>query len=356
MRLNNLVGEKIKEIIPDFVNEFSTSLSKMYLVGGALRDLYFENMPYDFDFVVSNLNIVKTFLNKKKTKFFTIDKGSFSLIRAIVGEMTFDFTELYKDVESDMSKRDFTIDTLYYDMKKHEVIINKTAEKDIKERTLRVVNKNSVKEDPVRVLRAIRLTAKFGLRTDSKTVSFLREGFNLLSDVKVERKNNEMRKIINLPCESVSDAFGVIYGKNLSNLLENLSRCDKFPVLKDKISKDVSYKGLCEIYLIGNMLNINESVIFGLTEREKNFVDSLKDVHCNFKSLFNVFINKSIYAALAFALLYCGKKEAKCVEEWEHIKIDGNVLKQLYHVEGKELGKLKNEKIKKECRKIYENI
>jgi len=356
VELNNLDGEKNKVIIPDFVNELSASLHKIYLVGGALRDLYSGYTPHDFDFAVSSLDTVAAFLGKKKIKFFMINKENFPFLRAIINHNTFDFTELYVDMETDRNRRDFTINTLYYDIKKCKMITNETALKDIKNKVLRVVNKNAVKADPIRVMRAVRLIAKYALRISPETAPILKNGFELLLNTKTERRNEEMRKMINLPYEDILMAFSKIFEKKLYNLSEKIAQCSKFSLLQSEISKGVSYEGLYEIYLISSALNLKESVIFGLTDREEDFINVLKHAYCNFETLFDIFIKKNIQVAVASALLYCGEKGAMRVEQWKDVKIKGDLLKEAYHIDGKEIGKLKTRKMREECRRIYENI
>ncbi len=360
-KLVNLHGERkianLNEIIPEFVKELSNKLGEIYLVGGTLRDMQLGYTPFDFDFVVSDLETVKEFLNNRNIKFFVLNNDKFPFLRAVINHRTFDFIEIYNgSIEEDKNRRDFTINALYYNIKENRFIKDELALSDIKNRILRAVSKVSVGNDPIRALRAIRFIARFHLSVEKNTLLSVREGFKLLKQAQSERKNEEMRRILSISYKNVLSAFGLIFEKDTSVIAEKLSICNKFPLLHSELSKGVSYDGLCEIYLISKKFSLNRVNIFALTKKEEAFVRVLENATCNFETLFNIFIKDSIYSALASASLYCCEENAKRVEKWNEIKIDGNMLKRNYHIEGKMLGKLKNEILGKECKRIYENI
>ena len=356
-RLELLAGlKKTKENFHGIVKELSERVDAIYLVGGAIRDLYYGLVPQDFDFSVSNLDIVKILLEERGAKFFTLKNTKFPFVRAIFRENTLDFMEMRSlNIKTDLNNRDFTINTLYYDIKKDVLFEDRTAFSDLDSRTLRVVNENSVVDDPLRSLRAVRLIAKFHLSAEQRSADLVRKGFGLLGSVKNERKHDEMRKILQLPYIDVLKAFSTIFKIDVIKVARKVSLCCNLQILKKNVSKGVSYGGLCEIYLICKVLGLKCSSIFGLTEKETAFVNVLSRSCCNFEHLFNTFIKDGIESAVASTAMNC-PEEIKYVEKWKNVKIYGDELKSMYGVQGKELGKMRLRKLREECKKIYENV
>ena len=68
-------------------------------------------------------------------------------------------------MEEDARRRDFTVNALYYDCRSGEIIDFHGGLADLKRRTMRIIGdpETRFREDPVRMLRAVRLGAKLGL-------------------------------------------------------------------------------------------------------------------------------------------------------------------------------------------------
>jgi len=75
---------------------------------------------------------------------------------------------VYGTIEEDALRRDFTINALYYNIADFSVVDYATGMQDLKDGVLRLLGPPEVRyrEDPVRMLRAIRFAAKLGLRID----------------------------------------------------------------------------------------------------------------------------------------------------------------------------------------------
>ncbi len=347
----------IKKFLPDFLEELSSKLDYIYLVGGALRDIYFGIIPVDFDFAVSDIFTVKTFLSDRNIKFFSLKNKSFPFIRAIDGKRTFDFTNLKGDTENDRLSRDFTINTLYYDVKTDTFFENRIAMSDIKNRILRVVSENAIIEDPVRALRAVRFTEEFNLTPDKKTALLVKDGFGLLKYAQPERKHEEMKKIFSKRIDIVLKAFSLFLngGKSINEITMQFENSD-FPILGREINKGVSYLSMLKVYIVSNLFSIDPAEVFGLTDRETEILNMLNSGKCCFENIFDIFIRYGIELAVLFALARCNEQTANRVKEWANVKISGNKLKERFKLSGKALGNLKKKLMKEECRKIYENV
>ena len=104
-------------------------------------------------------------------------------------------------MEEDAARRDFTINAMYYDPETQIVVDYHNGIKDAKKKIIRMIGDPAVRyrEDPVRIIRAVRFAAKLsalGFKFEDKTVAPLREMKGLLADVPQSRLFDEMLKLL----------------------------------------------------------------------------------------------------------------------------------------------------------------
>ncbi len=103
--------------------------------------------------------------------------------------------------EEDAVRRDFTINAMYYDPETQIVVDYHNGLKDAKSRLLRMIGDPATRyrEDPVRIIRAIRFAAKLsplGFKLEAKTAAPLQKSQSLLNDVPQSRLFDEMLKLL----------------------------------------------------------------------------------------------------------------------------------------------------------------
>jgi poly(A) polymerase len=100
--------------------------------------------------------------------------------------------------EEDALRRDFSINALYYDPATEEVVDYHGGLADLRKRTMRMIGDPEIRfrEDPVRMLRAVRLGAKLGLTLDPGTRAPIRRLASLLELVPPARLFDEMLKLL----------------------------------------------------------------------------------------------------------------------------------------------------------------
>jgi poly(A) polymerase len=103
--------------------------------------------------------------------------------------------------EEDATRRDFTINAMYYDPETQTVVDYHGGIKDAKKRTIRMIGDplTRYREDPVRIIRAVRFAAKLnglGFKLDAKTSAPLVQCQALLADVPQSRLFDEMLKLL----------------------------------------------------------------------------------------------------------------------------------------------------------------
>ena len=103
--------------------------------------------------------------------------------------------------EEDAARRDFTVNAMYYDPANQIVVDYHNGIKDAQKLTLRMIGDPATRyrEDPVRIIRAIRFSAKLaalGFKMETKTAAPLIESSKLLADVPQSRLFDEMLKLL----------------------------------------------------------------------------------------------------------------------------------------------------------------
>ena len=104
-------------------------------------------------------------------------------------------------IEQDAARRDFSINAMYYDPESQIVVDFHQGIRDAKKKSLRMIGDAATRyrEDPVRIIRAVRFAAKLshlGFKFDAKTLSPLASSRGLLADVPQSRLFDEMLKLL----------------------------------------------------------------------------------------------------------------------------------------------------------------
>jgi poly(A) polymerase len=185
------------------------------VVGGAVRDLLLGITPKDFD-VATNARPEEI---KPLFRRALIIGRRFRLVHVMMGPETIEVSTFRgADVETaekdehgrvlrdnvfgtqaeDARRRDFTVNALYYDPASEEVLDFHGGLADLKKRVLRVIGdpQTRYREDPVRMLRAVRLAAKLGFTLDPATREPIRSMAPLMDRVPPARLFDEMLKLL----------------------------------------------------------------------------------------------------------------------------------------------------------------
>lgn len=187
-----------------------------FIVGGAVRDLLLNFKPKDFDIAT---NATPEEVNRVFRRSRIIGRR-FRLVHVLWGQETIEVStfrghhdaegdaktndsgrilrdNIFGSVEEDAARRDFTANALYYNPANEEVLDFHNGVADIKANLLRMIGDplTRYQEDPVRMLRAVRLSAKLGLKIDAATQAPIAKNADLLQDVPPSRLFDEMLKL-----------------------------------------------------------------------------------------------------------------------------------------------------------------
>ena len=186
---------------------FKKNGKKLYVVGGAVRDAILGKSPKDFDLATDAkpdevLKIAKDLGMK------TVEVGkSFGVVmvggheiatfRKDIGKGRRPSSVDYTDIEGDVRRRDLTINALFYDIDKKEIVDLVGGIADLKKKNIRTVGKAKERfdEDPLRKLRALRFQARLGGNLDKELLNALQNDPSL-KGVSAERIRDEVVKSI----------------------------------------------------------------------------------------------------------------------------------------------------------------
>lgn len=248
---------KLPTSILHFVQVFSKSNFKLYLVGGAVRDELLKKNVKDYDFATDATpqQVMKIF---KKVIPVGIDHGT---VMVLFEDSSYEVTTFrsegkYSDkrhpdkvhfvanIEEDLKRRDFTINAFAYDVINNKLIDNFNGKKDIKDQKIKAIGEplERFEEDSLRMLRACRFAAQLSFDIEEKTLRSIKKLASNITGISSERIRDELLKMMLTKKPSI----GLEYMR-ISGLMEYIlpELLNGFEVMQNKFHKyDVYYHNL----------------------------------------------------------------------------------------------------------------
>lgn len=234
MKYSSDVKINIPNDVLQILNEIEEYGERGYVVGGCVRDSLLGKKPHDWD-ISSPVPAQKLIKYFKKKGYKTIPAGmKHGTIAVILNGNKFEITTFRKDGEysdgrhpdsvewtddlkEDLMRRDFTINAMAYHPDEGLIDLYGGLE-DLENKIIRCVGNadERIKEDSLRIMRAIRFSAKYGYNIHRKTVEAIHKNCRLLNSISNERIISELNLILksryNLRTifSGFSDVLGVI--------------------------------------------------------------------------------------------------------------------------------------------------
>jgi poly(A) polymerase len=203
------------------VERLQTAGYQAYLVGGCVRDLLLGITPKDFDVATSatpeqiraefrnarvigrRFKLVHVHFGREIIEVATFranhpvdeEEDSHQSSRNESGRILRD--NVYGTLEEDAQRRDFTINALYYDPVSERILDYANGVHDIRNRLIRLIGdpQQRYQEDPVRMLRAVRFTAKLDFGIEKHSAAPIRELAPMLREIPSARLFEEVLKL-----------------------------------------------------------------------------------------------------------------------------------------------------------------
>ena len=204
--------------ILDVIDALTKAGYEAYIVGGGVRDLMLGHAPKDFDAVTNatpaqvkevfgrrcriigrRFELAHVYSGRELIEVATFRAPPKKAVTSAAGMILRDNN--WGTIEQDFARRDFSINAMYYQPRKGEVLDFCHAVDDIKHKTLRLLGDPQLRfeEDPVRMLRTLRFAAKLNFNIDEKILDvFTPELTLLLRDVSPHRLYDESQKLFTM--------------------------------------------------------------------------------------------------------------------------------------------------------------
>lgn len=231
-------------------NKFYKHNAKPIIVGGYVRDSLLNIESKDIDIEIYNISSFNH-LEELLEEFGSVNSvgKSFGVCKLLLDDLDLDFTlprsdcktgaghsgfkisiDPNLDFKTATSRRDFTINSIGFDIQQRKLIDPFNGIVDLKNRLLKVVDKYKFADDPLRVLRAAQFTSRFELNVDKELFDICKNMVNskLLDELPKERIFEEIKKLL---LKSKKPSIGLkllkefgydIYSKNI-HVLDKMS-------------------------------------------------------------------------------------------------------------------------------------
>jgi len=318
---NSPLLDKVRDALQD---------QEIYLVGGAVRDMYLNRLSHDLDFALpsNGISLARQVARALQANFMILDEER-DTGRVIVTEENdirtyLDFATYRggSKLDDDLRARDFTINAIAYKISDGTIIDPLNGASDLRAKIIRACSSSSLTDDPIRILRAVRQAAAFDFKIDLETRKAMKEAASLLPNVSPERQRDEL--------------FKILEGPKPDSSMRALQMLDVFPHLMPELSamKGVE-QSLPHIHDVWehtlNVLGHLEAILAVLESGSSRgdpldimLLDSLGKYRERFAVHFTESLNtdRSARAALFFAALYhdVEKPATKSVDEAGRIR------------------------------------
>jgi len=283
---HDLISPFAIEVIETLINNKFDA----YIVGGAIRDILIGQKPKDFDIATNATpEQVRSIFRKSR-----IIGRRFQIVHVIRNYETIEVSTfrsppqnkikmangVFKDnefgsINEDAARRDFTCNALYYDPVRNKLIDFYGGLKAIKKKQLNLIGDPKIRfnEDPIRILRAIRFSAKLNMPLNKSLTEHINESLSLLDNVPYSRLFDEIMKL-----------FLTGHGVKSMNLFKKFQLAHKyFPSLLSEDSYEFINQGLINTdYRIHNNKSINPGfllAVFLWPDIKLAWVKNTKNLH-----------------------------------------------------------------------------
>ena len=208
----------IPKTLEELSDIFKSHNTPLYIVGGYVRNALLGFCETDIDicgplhyekvkdllknsvFSVKVINEklgtihIKSKISEEEFEYSTFRKEGYSL----GGEHTPNKVEFVSDIKQDAIRRDFTCNSIYYDIQNEKIIDFYGGVKDVLENTIKTVDSptNTFDNDGLRILRMVRFACELNFNIEQDTFLTAKEKISQLKDISQERFNKEIISIL----------------------------------------------------------------------------------------------------------------------------------------------------------------
>ena len=260
-----MFNNKIEKNITDLLKIIAYSEFNTYLVGGCLRDIILGHTPKDLDILVEDeIDEFSKFLSKAlNSKIIKFQNHGFETFRIINSKtnLNIDITKYSggKDgLINDLAMRDFSINSMALNLNNETFEFENILDpfnglQDLNNNIIRYVSKDLVLNDPLRLLRSVRLASKLNFIIEEDTKNYFMVNSEKINSVSYERIRDEIIDIFVL--NNSPNYLSLMEEMNLLNQIFPEIQLSKGVIQEGLHDKDVYMHSLATLFFIENIIN-----------------------------------------------------------------------------------------------------
>ena len=252
-------------VIPKPVNEVLNIINEKgyeaYLVGGAVRNWVMDLKPSNYNISTdASLEDIKKALKGYQTFYCGENDSHLGIVNSKFPMEIAKYRSEDNTLESDLAMRDFTMNALAYSDEDGLIDYN-TGVMDIKNKIIKVNGEDDeiFVNDPLRIIRAIRLSAEYAMRIDPDTQEYMNDDRDMLQDVATERVRDELCKLLVVPR---ADFYIKKYFDIFIEVLPELSLLERFNQNDPKHIYDALEHTLVTLKVVEPKLELRLATLF----------------------------------------------------------------------------------------------
>src|ERR1044071_6823824 len=166
----------------------------VFVVGGAVRDLHLGAHPADVDVACVDPLAAAQTLGRKVIRLGR--EEHIAAYRVVYGKHAYDFAALLDDsIDADLGRRDFTVNAMAVSLDSGELFDPYDGRGDLAARLVSMVDAANFDDDPLRMLKAVRMAVRLGFSIDPETIAAIRPRAEAIARVSAERVAYELSVI-----------------------------------------------------------------------------------------------------------------------------------------------------------------
>lgn len=164
-----------------------------YVVGGAVRDLLLGRSPADVDVASADPLACAQSLGRRVIRLGR--EEHLSAWRVTSGSHVYDFAPIEIDIDQDLARRDFTINAMAVNLASGSLLDPFDGRADLARRLVRMIDPTNFDDDPLRMLKAVRMAVRLDFTIDPATLEAIRPRAAAVTSVAAERIEYELGAI-----------------------------------------------------------------------------------------------------------------------------------------------------------------
>jgi len=233
------------KIIKDIKDAMKVLNIDVYIVGGYIRDklIKVKSEPRNFDIVIKGN--VKEFINELEGKGYDFISDNNERCKITCNNKIVNVSQLKENtIEDNLAGRDFTMNAIAINLKNNEIIDPFKGRLHIKRRIIQEINDESIKDDPIRILRGIKFYIKYGMH------------FSAYTEVNIR---SEAKNIVNCPKKLIESEIMDIIHNDEGGIFFEIA--DQFYVLRELIPhiEELKKIGKCKYHAVDAFTHMNTS-------------------------------------------------------------------------------------------------